>query len=185
MKTQTFHTFTLLYSAPLLYLRHWFWITQPKLRREEAGSISKSESQKLQRLYRQGGAAYGSVRNLVKASNLPVSKVRQLLHSKLYFIKVTLATRKFKRMNASARIRKELCYLDLAYVDKLGKDINGVKYHPVHQELFDRTADAKRIKPKNSKETFRAILTEITMKNRRRNIWIHTGTKFDRELKLQ
>ena len=44
----------------------------PKLKREEAGSLSKSERQKLQRLYTQGGAAYGSLRNLVKASNLSI-----------------------------------------------------------------------------------------------------------------
>ena len=45
---------------------------------EEAGSFSKYERQKLRRLYTQGGAAYGSVRNLSKASMLPVSKVRNL-----------------------------------------------------------------------------------------------------------
>ena len=54
----------------------------PKLKIEEAGSLSKYERQKLQRLYTQGAAAYGSVRNLSKASRLPVSKVRQFLHSK-------------------------------------------------------------------------------------------------------
>ena len=45
-------------------------IRMPKLKREEAGSLSKSERQKLQRLYTQGGAAYGSVLNIVKASNM-------------------------------------------------------------------------------------------------------------------
>ena len=34
-------------------------------------------SEAVQRLYTQGAAAYGSVRNLAKASRLPVSKVRQ------------------------------------------------------------------------------------------------------------
>ncbi len=52
-----------------------------KLKIEEAGSLSKCERQNLQRLYTQGAAAYGSVRNLAKASRLPVSKVRQFLHS--------------------------------------------------------------------------------------------------------
>ena len=42
----------------------------PKLKIEEAGSLSKYERQKLQRLYTQGAAAYGSVRNLAKASRL-------------------------------------------------------------------------------------------------------------------
>ena len=49
----------------------------PKLKLEEAEFLSKHERQKLQRLYTQGAAAYGSVRNLAKASRLPVSKVRQ------------------------------------------------------------------------------------------------------------
>ena len=113
----------------------------PKLKREEAGSFSKSERQKLQRLYTQGGAAYGSVRNLVKASSLSVSKVRQFLHSKPSYTKFTLATRKFKRMKAFARFRNEIWCMDLAYNDKLAKDNNGVKYLLVGQDLFDRTVD--------------------------------------------
>ena len=98
----------------------------PKVRREEAGSLSKSEHQKLQRLHTQGDAAYGSVRNLVKASNLSVSKVRQFLHSKHSYTKFTLATRKFERMKAFFRFKNEIWCMDLALVDKLAKDINSV-----------------------------------------------------------
>ena len=137
----------------------------PKLKREESGSLSKSERLKLQRLYTQGGAAYGSVRNLVKASNLSVSKVRQFLHSKPSYTKFTLATRNFKRMKAFARFKNEIWCMDLAYVDKLAKDKNGVKYLLVRQDLFDRTVDAKGMKTKDSKETVRAFLTMITKKN--------------------
>ena len=90
----------------------------PKLKREEAGSLSNSERQKLQRLYTQGGAACGSVRNLVKTSNLSVSKVRQFLHSNPSYTKFTLATRKFKRMEAFARFKNSFWCLDLSYVDK-------------------------------------------------------------------
>ena len=137
----------------------------PELKREEAGSLSKAERQKLQRLYTQGGAAYGSVRNLVKASNLSVSKARQFLHSKPSYTEYTLATRKFKRMKAFARFKNEIWCKDLAYVDKLAKDNNGVKYLVVRQDLFDRTADAKGMKTKDFKETVRAFLTMITKKN--------------------
>ena len=122
----------------------------PKLKREEAGSLSKAERQKLQRLYTQGGAAYGSVRNLVKASNLSVSKVRQFLHSKPSYTKFTLATRKFKRMKAFARFKNEIWCMDLAYVDQLAKDNNRVKNLLVRQDLFDRTVDAKGMKSKDS-----------------------------------
>ena len=116
----------------------------PKLKREEAGSLPKSEPQKLQRLYTQGGAAYGSVRNLVKASNLSVSKGRQFSHSKPFYTKFTLATRNFKRIKASARFKNEIWCMDLAYFDKLAKINNGVNYLLVLQNLFDRTLDAKR-----------------------------------------
>ena len=64
----------------------------PKLKIEEAGSFSKCERQKLQRLYTQAAAAYGFVNNFAEASGLPVSKVRQFLHSKASYTKLTLAT---------------------------------------------------------------------------------------------
>ena len=38
--------------------------------------------------------------------------------------------------------------MDLAYVDKLAKDNNGVKYLLVRRDLFDWTVDAKRMKTK-------------------------------------
>ena len=114
----------------------------PKLKKEEAGSFSKYERQKLQRLDTQGVAAYGSVRNLAKATRLPVSKVRQFLHSKDSFTKITLAARKFKRMRAFARFKNEIWCMDLAYVDIMAKENNGVKYLIVRQDLFDRTVNA-------------------------------------------
>ena len=126
-------------------------------------SLSKSERQKLQRLYTQGGAAYGSVRNLVKASNLSVSKVRQFLHSKPSYTKFTLATRKFKRMKAFARFKNEIWCMDLAYVDKLAKDNNGVKYFLVCKDLFDRTVEG--MKTQDSKAIVRAFLTDYKKKS--------------------
>ena len=126
----------------------------PKLKREEAELLSKSERQKLENLYTQGGAAYGSVRNLVKASNLSVSKVRQFLHSKPSHTKFTFAARKLKRMKAFAGFKNEISCKYLAYVDEPVKDNNnnGVKYLLFRQDLFDRTVDAKGTKTKYSKE---------------------------------
>ena len=149
-----------------------------KLKREEAGSLSKSEHQKLQRLYTEGGAAYGSVRNLAEASNLSVSKVRQFLHSKPSNTKFTLATRKFKRMKAFAGFKNEIWCMDFEYVDKIAKDNNGVKYLPVRQDLFDRTVDAKGMKSKDYKETIRAFLFMITKKKGPKKIWVDKGTEF-------
>ena len=149
----------------------------PKLKTEEAGSLSKYERQKLQRLYTQGAAAYGSVRNLAKASRLPVSKVREFLHSKDSYTKFTLAARKFKRMRAFARVRSEIWCTDLAYVDKLAKENNGVKYLLVRQDLFDRTVNAKGMKTKDSQETVKAFSSMITKRNRPKKIWVDKGTE--------
>ena len=150
----------------------------PKLRREEAGSPSKYERQNLQRLYTQGAAADGFVRNLAKSSRLPVSKVRQFLHSKASFTKITLVTRKFKRMRVFARFRNEIWCIDVGYVHKLAKENNSVKCLMVRQDLFDRTVNAKRMKTKNSQETLKTFSSMITKRNRPKKIWVDKRTEF-------
>ena len=142
----------------------------PKLNRKEAGSFSKSERQKLQRTYTKRGAGYRSLRSLVKARKLSVSKKRHFLLSKHSYTKFTLATCKFKRMRAFARFKTEICCMDLAYVDKLAKDKNGVRYLLVREDLFDRTVDAKGIKTKDSKDTVRAFLTRIKKESTQENL---------------
>ena len=149
----------------------------PKLKIEEAGFFSKYERQKLQSLYTQGAAAYGSVRNLTKANRLPVSNVRQFLPSKDSYTKFTLAARKFKRMRAFAGFGNEIWCMDLAYVDKLSKGSNGVNYLLVRQDLFDRTVNAKGMKTKDSQETVKAFSSMITKRNRPKKIWVDKGTE--------
>ena len=78
----------------------------------------------------------------------------------------TQARRKFKRMRAFARFKNEVWCMDLAYVDKLAKDNNDVKYLLVRQDLFDRTVDAEGMKTKLSKETVKTFSKMITKKNR-------------------
>ena len=56
--------------------------------------------------------------------------------------------------------------MDLAYVDKLAKDNNGVKYLLVREDLFDRTVDARGMKTTDSKETVQTFSKMITKKSR-------------------
>ena len=86
-------------------------------------------------------------------------------------------------MKAFARFKNEIWCTDLAYVDKLAKDNNGVKYLLVRQDLFDGTVEAKRMKIKDSTETVRAFLTVITKKNRPKKNWVDKGTEFAGEFK--
>ena len=155
-----------------------------KLKREEAGYLSKSERKKLQRLYTPDGVAYGSVRILMKPSNLWVSKFGQFLHSKPSYTKFTLATRKFKTMKAFVRFKFESGCMDLAYVDKLAKEDNGVMLLLVRRNLFDKIVAANGMKKKASKETVRAFFLDLITKNiRTKRFWVDKGLEFAGELK--
>ena len=80
-------------------------------------------------------------------------------------------------MRAFARFRNEIWCMDLAYVDKLAKENNGVKSLLVRQHLFDRTVNAKGMKTKDSQETVKAFSSMITKRNRPKNIWVNKGTE--------
>ena len=183
VKTKTFQNFALLYLTLLVDLQLWFWIEIPKWKREEAGLHPKYQFQRSQRLYIQVGAAFGSVRYLVKGSSLPVSTVRNSLHSKPSYTKYNQA--KFKRMKAFANFKNGIWCIKLAYVDRLAKDNNGVMCLLVRQDLFDRSVDAKGRKTKDSKETVHAFLFMIyKKKNRLKKVWVDKGTEFAGEFKI-
>ena len=74
--------------------------------------------------------------------------------------------------------------MDLAYVDKLAKEKNGVKYLVVAQNLFDRTVIAKRMKTEDSQETVKTFSSMITKKNRPKRNWVHKRTEIAGEFKI-
>ena len=86
-------------------------------------------------------------------------------------------------MKAFARFKSENWCMDLAYVDKLAKNNNGVQYVLVRQDRFERTVDAKGMKSKESKENVRAFLSMITKKNRPKKIWVDKRIEFVGEFK--
>ena len=86
-------------------------------------------------------------------------------------------------MRAFARFKNEIWCMDLAFVDNLAKDNNGVKYLLVRQDMFDRTVDAKGMKTKDSKETVKIFSKMITKKNRPKKIWVDPGTEFAGDFK--
>ena len=90
----------------------------PKAKTEGAGFLPKSEKSKLQRLYRDEKAAYGSIKDLQKASGLS-KKIAYFLHSKDSYTRYRHAARHFKRLPAFAKRINEIWCLDLAFMDKL------------------------------------------------------------------
>ena len=86
-------------------------------------------------------------------------------------------------MRGFARFENETWCMDLAYVDKMSKDNNGVKYLLVRQDLFDRTVDATGMKTKDSKDTDKIFSKMITKKNRPKKVWVDQVTDFAGEFK--
>ena len=94
----------------------------PKAKTEGVESLSKSEKAKRQRLYKEGKAAFGSVRNLQKASGLSRSKVISFLHNENSYkntVKQLILDEHFRRLTAFAKRINEIWCLDLAFMDKL------------------------------------------------------------------
>ena len=73
--------------------------------------------------------------------------------------------------------------MDLAYVDKLAKDHNGVKYLLVRQDLFNRTVDAKGMMTEDSKETVKTFSKMITKKKGPKKHSLDQETEFAGECK--
>ena len=73
--------------------------------------------------------------------------------------------------------------MDLAYVDKLAKENNGVKYLLFRQDLFDRTVNAKGMETKDTQETVKAFSSMITKRSRPKKICVDKGTEFAGALK--
>ena len=99
----------------------------PKQKLEELGSLSKSEKVRLNILYSRGGAEYGSNRNLSKPS-VSKNKIEKFLQTKTSYTKFGPAIRRFRRLQNFSNKLMKTPYMDLAFVDKLASQNNGIKY---------------------------------------------------------
>ena len=150
----------------------------PKAKTEETGSLSKYELAKLKKLYSQGKASYGSIKSLQKASGYSEKKVKSFLQSKNAYTKFRQATRKFTRLPAFAKYINEIWCLDVAYMDKLARFNNGIKYLLVGIDIFSRFVRVQPMKSKNASDTVTAFQKMITKKNRPTKLWTDMGTEF-------
>ena len=81
-------------------------------------------------------------------------------------------------MRAFAKFRNEIWCMDFAYVDKLAKGNNGVKYLLFRQDLFYRTVNAKGQNTKHSQETVKDFSSMITKRNPLKTFSVDKGTEF-------
>ena len=155
----------------------------PKAKTEGVGSLSKSEKAKLQRLYKEGKAAFGSVINLQKASGLSRGKVISFLHTKNSYTKYRQANRHFRRLPAFAKRINEIWCLDLAFMDKLSEFNNGVKYLLICVDVFSRFVRVQPMKSMNSTDAVAAFKKMLRKNNIPQKVWVDQGTEFGGEFR--
>ena len=150
----------------------------PKRKTEEHGSLSRSEKVSLKRLYSRGRAAYGSVRNLSKASGLSKEKVEQFLQTKTSYTKFGPPIRRFRRLQAFSKYINEIWCMDLAFVEKLASQNKRFKYLLVIVDVFSRFVRVQTMKSKYAKETLQAFKKMISRKNTPEKLWVDKETEY-------
>ena len=150
----------------------------PKAKNEEAGSLSKPERAKLQRLYRKGKAENGSVQNLQKAKGLSKKDYLKFSYRKNSYIKFRRAFRNFKRLPAFAKRINEIWSLDLNLMDKLSEFNNDVKYLLICVNVFSCLVRAPSMESKNASDAVNAF-EKILRKNAKPDgVWVDQDTEF-------
>ena len=136
----------------------------------------------MKKLYTSGPAAFGSKYNLVKASGLPLRAVEQFLQTQNAYTKYRSYRRNFPRLKVIVNDLNEIWSLDLAYVDKLAKYNNNVKYLLVAVDCLSRYVRVQPLKTKFSKEVTEAFRKMIKFKTPKK-VWVDKGTEFKGEFK--
>ena len=113
-------------------------ILKTKRRARKRGQLSEKDKKVLEKLYTQGPAAYGSVQNLTKASKMSKSKVETLLADTDAHTKYRTPRKKFPRLKVQVYRINEIWSIDVAYMDKIAKFNNGVKYLLVAVDVLSR-----------------------------------------------
>ena len=122
-------------------------------RRVEKTVISIDDVRKLDKLYLNGPASFGSAKRLQNVSYLSMKKIKMYLERKPSFNKYRSRRLRFPRLKVVVNDRNEIWSVDLAYVDKLAKYNNGVKYLLVAVDCLSRYLRVEPLKTKYATET--------------------------------
>ena len=141
-----------------------------------------SHVKQLNKLYTKGSAGFGSIANLKKGSGLPRSKVVQYLQSKAPYTKYKQFRKTFPRLKAVAYRINEIWSVDVAYMDKLAQQNNGVKYSLVGVDVLSRYLRVQPMKALYAKDAVEAFKKMIKQKKPER-VWTDKGSEFSGEFK--
>ena len=150
----------------------------PKLKIEEAGSISMYERQKLQNCIRKLLLLTVLYWTWQKLADYQYQRRDTFYIQRLLVQSLLGQHEKSREWELLLDFALWIWFMDLAHVEKMEKENNGVKILLFRHDLFDRTVNAKGRKTKDSQETVKAFSSMITRKKRPENVWVDKGTEF-------
>lgn len=144
--------------------------------------LSASEYRKLHGLYTspKSPAAFGSVRSLMKASGLNRKKVVAYLESSSTYTKFKQANRKFQRLRVSSLGINHIWSMDVAFMEKLAKENNGVKYLLVAIDTLSRFVRVQPMMNKSAEEAKQAFqkMIDVPTLTFPIKLWVDQGKEF-------
>ena len=146
-------------------------------RRVEKTGISIDDVRKLDKLYLNGPASFGSAKRLQNLSKLSTKKIKMYLETKPSFNKYRSRRLRFPRLKVVVNDINEIWSVDLAYVDKLAKYNGGVKYLLVAVDCLSRYLRVEPLKTKYATETAQVFKKMIKHKQPEK-VWVDDGTEF-------
>ena len=128
-------------------------------------------------MYTSGPAAYGSARNLQATSKMPKAKIDTFLQQKDAHTKYRQIQRNFPRLKVIAYEINKIWSIDVAYVDKLAKYNNGVKYLLVAVDVLSRFLRVVPMRSKSAPDAAKAF-EKMIEKVQPQKVWSDKGTEF-------
>ena len=168
--------------------------TQKKLKRQKAGKLHSAEIKKLNKVYTKGKAAFGSVAYIKEESGFShkkfqkiekiekSQKIEKFLQSKNSYTKYRQFWKSFPRLKVVAYRINEIWSMDVAYMDKIAKHNNGVKYLLIAVDVLSRYLRVQPLRTMYSKDCVEAFKQMIKTKQPEKE-WTDKGTEFKGEFK--
>ena len=141
-------------------------------RKQNNGKITKIEEKLLKTKYSDKvPVLFGSVNNMIKATNWSRKKIKHFLHTEPAYTKYQTVIRKTPRPKVKVYNIDEIWSLDLAFVDKITQYNHDVKYLLVAFDCMSRYLRVQPLKSKYATTTAEAFKLMITTKQPKKYEW--------------
>ena len=152
---------------------------QKKSLPQESNSNGKpSRDKSILKAYLEGPAAFSNLARLKHHTGRNAKEIQNFLNQTNSYTKYRITRRKFRRLKVIAYRINEIWSMDLAFMDKLAKYNNGVKYLLVAVDVLSRYVRVEPIKDKYAKSVVIAFRKMLKGRGKPEKVWVDEGTEF-------